>query len=207
MPFTADRGRVRLTLEEANMANKLWAIATGSRTESWMAAAALLLFPLVMMQVSPEWDWRVAAIADSVIGAALLLIERTARNSDLAFRTGVTTALAASFLLSWVNLVAGITGNPDNAANVGYFVLVLTAGVSAFAARARPDGMARAMLGVGVVQATLTALTATAPSTADDPRGVAGVLLLSGYFTLLWLVSAAAFRRAARHADAAQAMG
>jgi hypothetical protein len=171
----------------------------GSRIAQWTAAAALLLFPLVMMQVGREWHWGIALIAGIVIGGALLLIELVVRTSaDPAYRTGVTTALGASFLLTWVNLVAGITGNQDSPVNFGFFILVLTAGVSAFAVRARPDGMARAMLGVAVVQAILTALAATDPSTASDPRGVGGVVLLSGYFTALWLISAALFHRSAR---------
>ena len=73
----------------------------------------------------------------------------------------------------------------------------------AYATRARPDGMARAMLGVAAVQALLTALAVTDPSTANDPRGIAGVLLLSGYFTVLWLASAALFHRSAQARSAA----
>lgn len=181
------------------MANTMQASLNGLGVERWTAAAALLMFPVIMMQVGREWSGGVAIIAAVVIGAVLLLIEVIARKSgDPAYRAGVTTALAASFLLTWVNVVAGVTGDQGNPVQVAFLVLVLTAGVGAFAARARPDGMARAMLGVAAVQAILTALTATDPSTASDPRGVGGVLLLSGYFTALWLVAAAAFWRAAR---------
>ena len=127
------------------------------------------------------------------------------KSGNPAYRAGVTLALAASFLLAWVNLVAGVTGNQDNPVNFGFFVLVLAPAVSAFAVRGRAEGMARAMLGVAAMQAILTALAVTAPSTANSPRGIAGVMLLSGYFAALWLGSAAAFWQAARKAEVAAA--
>jgi hypothetical protein len=187
------------------MTSTMQATPHGPWIERWTAPAALLLFPVIMMQVGREWSAGVALIAAGVIGAVLLLIELVARKSgDPAYRAGVTTALAASLLLTWVNVVGGLTGNPENPQQVAFLVLFLTAGVGAFAAQARREGMARAMLGVAMVQAILTSLTVTNPSTASDPRGIAGFLLLSGYFTALWLVSAVLFYWSARrHAGAA----
>lgn len=178
------------------MLGNVQASANGVRIERWAAAAALLLFPLVMVQVGREWTWGVAAIAAGVIGAVLLLVELAAgKAGDPAYRAAVTIALAAAFLLTWINLVVGMSGREDDPANSKFFVLVLAAGVGAFAARGRADGMGRAMAGVAAVQAILTALTATDPSTA---RPTADVVLVSGYFTALWLTSAALFRRSAR---------
>ena len=190
------------------MTSTMHARSNGLRIEPLIAAAALLMFPVILMQVGREWSAGVALIAAGVIGAVLLLIELATRKlGDPAYRAGVTTAFAAALLLTWVNVVGGLTGNPQNPQQVAFLVLFLTAGVGAFAARARPDGMARAMLGVAVVQAILTGLTVTDPSTASDPRGVAGFLLLSGYFTALWLVSAAAFWQAARQGRRTAAKG
>jgi len=181
------------------MTSTMQARPGGLRIEPWVAGFALLMFPVILMQVGREWSAGVALIAAGVIGAVLLLIELATRKlGDPAYRAGVTTAFAAALLLTWVNVVGGLTGNQQNPQQVAFLVLFLTAGVGAFAAQARPDGMARAMLGVAVVQAILTGLTVTDPSTASDPRGVAGFVLLSGYFTALWLVSAALFWRSAR---------
>jgi hypothetical protein len=164
-------------------------------SERWIAAAALLLFPLVMVQVGREWTWQVGLMAAAVLGGILLLLEIPFRRSaNHAYRAGVTTAVAASLLQVWISVV----GNEGDPANVAVFVLVLGAGASAFAVHARPDGMARAMLGIASVQALLTALMATAPATAQAPEGVARVVLLGGYFTALWLVSATLFYRSAR---------
>ena len=115
-----------------------------------------------------------------------------------AYRLGVAVALAVSFLQVWMNLAVGIVGSNDNPVNQGFYGVVVAAAACSFVARFRPDGMARAMLAVAGVQALLAAAVATAPSTARDPMGAAGVLLLSGFFMLLWLTSGALFHRSAR---------
>ncbi len=115
------------------------------------------------------------------------------------YRIAVAIALGAAFLQIWINLAVGIVGNEDNPVNLGFYLVVATAGACAFTARLRADGMARAMLAVAGVQALLAAVVATAPSTArDDPMGPAGVLALSGGFASLWLISAVLFHRSAR---------
>ena len=116
----------------------------------------------------------------------------------IAYRMGVALAVAVSLLQVWMNLAVGIVGSNENPANQGFFGVVVTAAACAFVARLRSDGMARAMLAVAAVQAFLAVTVATAPSTANDPMGAAGVLMLSGFFVVLWLASAALFRRSSQ---------
>ena len=101
----------------------------------------------------------------------------------IAYRIGIGVALAASFVQVWMNLAVGIVGNEDNPVNLGFYLVVATAAACAFTAQFRADGMARAMLAVAGVQALLAVVVATAPSTARDPMGPMGVLMLSGGFT------------------------
>jgi hypothetical protein len=54
--------------------------------------------------------------------------------------------------------------------------------------------MARAMLGVAIMQALLAVAIATAPSSANLPDATSRALLWSGVCTVLWLLSAACFR-------------
>lgn len=115
-----------------------------------------------------------------------------------AYRGGALVALSASFVEVWMNAAVGIVGSNDNPVNQGFFGIVVTAGACAFVARFRPDGMARAMLAVAVVQTLLAIAVATAPSTAQDPMGAWGVLALSGFFVAMWLVAAALFQHSAR---------
>ena len=114
------------------------------------------------------------------------------------YRLGVAVALAAGFLQVWINL-ASIVGSEDNPQNQGFFGVVVAAAACAFIARLQADGMARAMLATAGVQKVLAAAVATAPSTARaQPMGAFGVLILSGVFSALWLVSAALFHWSAR---------
>ena len=113
-------------------------------------------------------------------------------NGNTAYRGGVAVAALTSFLIVWTTIVR------DNGTGEAFFLLILAAAVGGYTARFRPDGMARAMLGVAVMQVLLTLLMVTAPVTAEVPDGVFKAWLFGGGFTALWLVSGALFHRAAR---------
>ena len=119
------------------------------------------------------------------------------RSGRIAYRSGIAVAVAVSFLQVWMNLAVGIVGE-DNPINFSFFMLIFAAAVGAFAARFRPDGMARAMLGTAAVQVLLAIAIATAPSTQREPGGAVGALVLCGFFAGLWLVSAALFHKASK---------
>ena len=109
----------------------------------------------------------------------------TGSSGRRAYRAGVAMALLASFLTVWTTVVR------DDGTGIGYFMVIMAAVVGAFSAWFRPAGMARTMVGVAVMQVLLGVATATAPSTASMPDGSLKALLFSGFFTALWLVSAA----------------
>jgi hypothetical protein len=81
----------------------------------------------------------------------------------------------------------------------------MAAVVGAFAAWFRPAGMARAMVGVALMQAMLGIAIATAPVTASITDGSLKALLFSGAFAALWLLSAMLFRVASHDAREASA--
>ena len=109
-----------------------------------------------------------------------------------AYRAGVGVAVVTSFLTVWTTIVR------DDGTGVGWFLVIMAAVVGAFAAWFRPAGMARAMIGVAVMQLLLGIAIATAPITALVPGAVMRALIASGGFAALWLVSAACFRVAAK---------
>lgn len=119
----------------------------------------------------------------------------TGSNQGWAYRAGVAVALMASFLTVWTTIVR------DDGTGIGYFMLIMAAAVGGFAARFQPAGMARTMLGVAIMQASLGGLIATAPSSASMEGGPGRALLFSGVFALLWLISAACFRAASKGRD------
>ena len=109
-----------------------------------------------------------------------------------AYRAGVGVAVVTSFLTVWVTIVR------DDGTGIGWFLVIMAAVAGAFAAWFRPAGMARAMIGVAVMQLLLGIAIATAPVTALVPGAVMRALIASGGFAALWLVSAACFRAAAK---------
>lgn len=165
------------------------------RIARWTAALALLLTPLVMMQISDEWHWTIGSflLAGAVIGGLGLLYEFAERASpSRAYRAGVAVALVTSLLTVWTTIVR------DDGNGIGFFLLIMAAVVGGFAAWFRPAGMARTMFGVAIMQVMLAIAIATDPSSASPPDGAFRALLFSGFFTALWLISAAFFRAAAK---------
>jgi hypothetical protein len=116
----------------------------------------------------------------------------TGSNESRAYRAGAAVALVSSFLIVWTTIVR------DDGTGIGYFMVIMAAAVGAFSAWFRPAGMARTMLGVAIMQALLGVAVATAPSTASMPGGSFKALLFSGFFTAIWLMSAAFFRAASK---------
>ena len=113
---------------------------------------------------------------------------RLGANRSWTYRAGVASALATGFAVVWTTVVR------DDGNGLGFLTLVLAAAVSAFAVRGRAEGLARARLGVAVIQAFVGLMIATAPSTEQPLR----VLLFAGVFVVLWLVSAGCFWKAAQ---------
>lgn len=131
-----------------------------------------------------------------MIGAAMTGATELTRQAggSRAYRWGVAVAALTSFLTVWTTIVR------DEGSGIGWFLIIMAAVVGAFATWFRAEGMARTMLGVAIMQALFATAIATAPVTATLPDRGMRVLIASGVFTLLWLVSAAFFRAAARQA-------
>ena len=114
------------------------------------------------------------------------------RSGSGAYRAGVAIAGVASLLMVWTTIVR------DDGNGIGFFMVIMAVAVGWFAAWFRPAGMARTMLGAAIMQATAGMLIATAPITAEVPGESFKALVYSGFFALLWLISAAFFRAAAK---------
>jgi hypothetical protein len=109
-----------------------------------------------------------------------------------AYRAAVGVAVVASFLTVWTTIVR------DDGNGIGFFMVIMAVAVGWFAAGFQPAGMARTMVGVAIMQAMLGMLIATAPMIANASNGPVKALAFSAFFALLWLISAACFRAAAK---------
>ena len=101
-------------------------------------------------------------------------------------------AVAACVLTAWTTVVR------DDGSGIGFFMLIMAAATGAFAAGFQAAGMARAMLGVAVMQLLFGVAIATAPVTALVPGAPFRALLFNGVFAGLWLLAATCFRAAAK---------
>ena len=168
------------------------------RVAAWAAAALVLLVPLVAMQFTDEANW---TVGDFVFAAVLLFgslgaYELAARmTGNTAYRAGVGVAIAAAFLLVWVNGAVGIT---DSDADLMFFLGVPTVGIiGAIIVRFQPRGMARAMFATALAQALVAGIALIA-GIVPAYNSAFEILGITGFFVALFVGSALLFREAAR---------
>lgn len=163
------------------------------RIAAWGTAALIPLLPLVAMQFTEEVAWD---LADFVVFGAMLVgacgsYELAARKTgNKAYRAAVGVALAAAFILVWMNLAVGIIGDEDNPANLMYGGVLAVGIIGVIIARFQPHGMVRALVATALAQASVAAIALIA--------GLGSTLILTGFFVALWLTSAWLFRKAAQ---------
>ena len=130
------------------------------------------------------------------VGIIYMLVRRHSTNATYRWAFGV--ALVAAFFLVWVNGAVGIIGDEGNAANMMYFGVLAIGFVGAFIARLRPQGMERTLYATALAQVVVAAIALFAGLGSTAPTWPRDVLLLTAFFTALWLLSAWLFRNAAR---------
>jgi len=161
------------------------------RIARWTIVVALLLTPLIAMQFTSEVNWTASdfVFAAILIGGSALAYDIVAlTTANHAYRGGIALALAASFLLIWINAAVGIIGNEDNPANLMFGGPLTVAFLGSLLARFRPRGMAWAMAAASATQIAV-GLVALAM----------GILIpfVTLFFAALWGASGALFRKAA----------
>ena len=163
-----------------------------------IATAFILLISLVLTLLA-SWHWRPGAFVLALVllfGCAGLTYGLVAKKmmSNKAYRFAVGVALAAVFILVWMNAaVGGILG--DDPANMMYFGVLLVGFIGAVIARLEPQGMSRALFATAfaIVLVPVIALIIGTPAFAN---GVVAVFGLHSFFAMLFVASAFLFRRA-----------
>lgn len=157
-----------------------------------------------------DWD-----VVDFTVFAAMLLgvvviYTLARRNADnMAYRFAVGVALAAAFILIWVNGAVGIIGDENNDANMMFFGVLAVGTIGAIIARFQPQGMARALYATALTQTAVAVIALIAGLGSTAPIWPKDILVLTGFFVALWLLSARLFRNAAReqHSTGAEPKG
>lgn len=167
-----------------------------------IGTAFILLLPLLAMLFTDQvvWDLFDFIVAGALIFGTGLAYELVAKKGGtMAYRVAVGIALAAAFLLVWMNLAVGIIGSEDNPVNLMYFGVLAIGILGATIARLRPQGMARALITTALAQALVPviALIINKPqiTSVEASMGVLGVLGLNAFFVMMFSGSALLFRR------------
>lgn len=171
------------------------------RIAVWGFAVLMLLLPLAAMQFNDEmvWDGFDFAVFGAMLLAACGAYELAARmTSSFAYRTAAGIAIAAAFLLVWINLAVGIIGSEDNPANLMYGALLAIGIGGAVVARGKPNGMARALVAMAITQALIGVIAYIARWGSEGENWPQPVFVLNGFFAALWVLSAWLFWKAAR---------
>lgn len=160
-----------------------------------LAVAAILMLPLFAMQVTSEvsWDLLDFMVAGALLfGTGLAFELATRKTNQLIYRLAMGATLLTALFLVWSNLAVGIIGSEDNPINLLYFGVLAVAAIGALVGRLRPDGMARAL---GATALTQVIVTLIALLVEPNPE-VLEILMVNGFFIVLWLGSAWLFLRA-----------
>ncbi len=160
-----------------------------------LATAFILLIPLL---AAPAWTLADFVAAGALIfgtGLTYVLVARKAGN--IAYRAAVGVALAAAFILVWINLAVGVIGTSGDPANLMYVGVLAVGIIGAIIARFRPHGMARALFATALAQ-TLVAVIALIFGLGSPWSPPVEILALNGFFVALFVGSALLFRYAAR---------
>ena len=194
---SANCGR-RRALDSINFVTQSKRIQTNMKTCNVRIATGtglILLIPLVLTLLA-SWHWRpgvfVLAFLLLVGGAGLTYQLVAQKRSNKAYRFAVGVALAAVFLLVWMNVaVGGILG--DDPANMMYFGVILVGFIGATIARLEPEGMSRAFFATAFAMA-LVPVIAWIIGTPAFANGVVAVFGLHAFFATLFVGSALLFR-------------
>jgi hypothetical protein len=165
------------------------------RLVGWAIPLSILLLPLI---AHLPWTLSDFIVMGVLLGSVGLLIELAVRASPNGwYRAGAGLAVAAAFLLIWVNLAVGFLGSENNPANLMFLAVLAVAAVGGVVGGFRPAGMGRAMLAAAAAQVLVGAIGLAAGLASPGNDGIYEVVMGTGLFTSLWLASAWLFRKAA----------
>lgn len=177
-------------------------VLAGKRLLFWaFAVVFILMVPLVAMQFTGEVNWTVldfVAMGTGLMSIGLVYELIVRKSNQKTYRIAFGVAIAAIFLLFWINGAVGIIGNEGQPANLLYGLVIGVVLIGALLARFKARGMAKTLFTAAAVQmlVPVIAFFIWPPGVASWSPGVLGVFILTAFFAFLFTVSALLFKRA-----------
>ena len=142
-------------------------------------------------------DFLILGVIVAVFFAVFLILKRM-RPDNVAYKSAVALALTGALLLFWVNGAVGIIGAESDDINLLYFGVLAVGSIGAFIVRFEPHGMARVLVAIGLAQALIALVALILGKHQAEYSSVLEIVLLNGFFVVLFFGSAWLFRQAAR---------
>lgn len=166
-----------------------------------MVATSLIVIPLIAAFLTEEVDWNVGDYVFAwilIFTAGLTYKLASERMSDSTyFRIAVGVGVFATLALIWTNLAVGIIGSENNFFNLWYFGIVIVITFGTLIAQLKPNRMALALLVTALAQVLVTLTAFITEMHHKTGSSVSEILLINGFFIVLFLISAGLFRQAA----------
>lgn len=171
------------------------------RLIGWGAVALILLLPLV---AGADWTLFDYIVAGGILGGAGLVLELAVRASgSLFYRAGAGLAVAAAFLLVWVNGAVGFLGDEGNPANLMFAGVIAVAVLGSVIAGFKANGTAWAMFAAAAAQVSVGVIALALGWSSPGNAGLYEVVMGTSIFGALWLLSGGLFRKAADNSSRA----
>ena len=165
-----------------------------------LATMFILLLPLLAMQITDEVVW---SVSDFVVAGVLLMgtgftyLLVTSKADNIIYRVAAAVALMTSLLIVWTNLAVGIIGSEHNPLNLMFIAVLGVVIIGSIIARFNPHGMSRTLFLAALTQA-LVAIIALIAEQGEPSVKPIEIVIVNGFFILLWMASAWLFRKSAR---------
>ncbi len=174
---------------------------TGWRIIAWLMASLLVLLPLIAMQFTDEVNWSpvdflVFGLLVFSIGFALEIF--ISKSGNTLYRAAAGLSLCGVFFLVWLSLGVGVIGSECASANLLHLLVLAVGTVGTLVAKFQPSGMAKTLVAVAITQALVMVIAAVAFVELASSEWLK-LVLLNGFFIVLFGVAAWLFHRSAKH--------
>ena len=126
-------------------------------------------------------------------------LQAAIKTRRMAYRTGLGVAVASVLLLYWIIGAVGLIGTEGDRADMMYLGVFGVGVLGAVIARLRPYGMARVLLAMALVQASVAVIAIIAGKHENPVTSLPELLGLNAFFIALFLGSAWLFDQAVRY--------
>jgi len=159
------------------------------------------------------WPWIAVALGDgnfsdpatitslgmlSTIIIGSFIVYKETRVQNIAYRLGAALTLATAFLLNWAIPAVGVLGRDGDPADLMYTGVIAVGLTLAVTGRFQPHIMFRALAAMSIAQMAVAGIALIAGMHNSPISSVSKILVLNGFFAVLWIGAGLLFAYAAK---------